>query len=96
MVSTEFRSEDRRAVVLPAAEAQEGIPERRKDVQNLFIEKDGVYINDRRVPVDAISDVLEPIFAEHPRLVVSIRADVDVEYGLVNDVHPDAAATVAA
>ena len=89
MVSTEFRSEDPRAVVLPEAQAQEGIPERRKDIQNLFIEKDGVYINDRRVPVVRVSDVLEPIFAEHPRLVVSIRADVDVPYGLVNDVQEE-------
>ena len=89
MVSTEFRSEDPREVVLPEAVAQEGIPERRRDIQNLFIEKDAVYINDRRVPVERISDVLEPIFAEHPRLVVSIRADVDVEYGLVNDVQEE-------
>ena len=89
MVSTEFRGEDPREVVLPEARAQEKIPERRKDIQNLFIEKDGIYINDQRVPLDQVSDVMRPIFAEHPRLVVSVRGDVDVEYGLVNDVQEE-------
>ena len=89
MVSTEFRSEEPREVVLPEARAEERIPERRKDIQNLFIEKDAVYVNDRRVPVERISDVMGPVFAEHPRLVVSIRADVDVAYGLMNDVQEE-------
>lgn len=89
MVSTEFRSEDPRAVVLPEAVAPERIPERRKDVQNLFIEKDAVYINDQRVPVAEVAEVMGPILAEHPRLVVSIRGDVDVEYELVNDVQEE-------
>jgi biopolymer transport protein ExbD len=89
MVSTEFRSEDPRGVVLPEAEALEKIPERRRDIQNLFIEEDAVYVNDQRVPLERISDVMGPIFAAHPRLVVSIRGDVDVKYGLVNDVQEE-------
>jgi biopolymer transport protein ExbD len=89
MVSTEFRSEDPRDVVLPQALAQEKIPEKRKDIQNLFIEEDAVYINDQRVPVTQISDIMRPIFAEHPRVVVSIRGDVDADYELVNDVQEE-------
>lgn len=89
MVSTTFRSEDPRDVILPEAQAQEKIPEKRKDIQNLFIEERGVYINDQSVPVAQISDVIGPIFAQHPRLVVSIRGDVDVPYDLVNDVQEE-------
>lgn len=90
MVSTTFRTEDPRDVILPEALAQEKIPEKRKDIQNIFIEEGGaVYINDQLVPVTQIADVIRPIFVEHPRLVVSIRGDVDVDYELVNDVQEE-------
>ena len=90
MVSTTFRTEDPRDVILPEALAQEKIPEKRKDIQNIFIEEGGaVYINDQLVPVTQVADVIRPIFVEHPRLVVSIRGDVDVDYELVNDVQEE-------
>ncbi len=90
MVSTTFRTEEPRNVILPEAQAQEKIPEKRKDIQNIFVEESGaVYINDQGVPVGQISDVIAPIYAEHPRLVVSIRGDVDVAYELVNDVQEE-------
>jgi biopolymer transport protein ExbD len=90
MVSTTFRSEQPRDVTMPEATAQEKIPEKRKDIQNLFIEESGaVYINDQSVPVSQISDVIAPIRLERVRLVVSIRGDVDVAYDLVNDVQEE-------
>jgi len=90
MVSTTFRTEEPRDVILPEALAQEKIPEKRKDIQNIFVEEGGaVYINDQQVPVTQIADVIRPIFVEHPRLVVSIRGDVDVNYELVNDVQEE-------
>ncbi|MEJ2152858.1 MAG: biopolymer transporter ExbD, partial [Gemmatimonadota bacterium] len=90
MVSTTFRSEQPRDVTMPEAMAQEKIPEKRKDIQNLFIEQSGaVYINDQNVPVSQISDVIAPIRLERVRLVVSIRGDVDVAYDLVNDVQEE-------
>lgn len=90
MVSTTFRTERPRDVTLPVAEAQEKIPEKRKDIQNLFVERGGaVYINDRNVPIEQISDVIAPIRVEQPRLVVSIRGDTDVPYEIVNDVQEE-------
>ncbi|MDX1623251.1 MAG: biopolymer transporter ExbD [Gemmatimonadota bacterium] len=90
MVSTTFRTERPRDVALPVAEAQEKIPEKRKDIQNLYIEQDGsIYINDQRVPVEQVSDIMAPIRAEQPRLVVSIRGDTDVPYDVVNDVQEE-------
>ena len=90
MVSTTFRTEQPRNVILPEAQAQEKIPEKRKDIQNVFIEENGaVYINDQNVPVNQIADIIRPIYAEHPRLVISIRGDVDVPYDVVNDVQEE-------
>jgi len=90
MVSTTFRSEEPRDVTMPQATAQEKIPEKRKDIQNLFIENSGaVYINDQNVPMSQISDVIAPIRLDRVRLVVSIRGDVDVRYDVVNDVQEE-------
>ena len=90
MVTTTFRAEQPRDVTMPEAMAQEKIPEKRKDIQNLFIERGGaVYINDRNVPVSQISDVIAPIRLDRARLVVSIRGDVDAPYALVNDVQEE-------
>lgn len=90
MVTTTFRSDDPREVITPDALAQEKIPEKRKDILNLYIEGNGaVYINDQRVPVPQVSDIIAPIRAEQPRLVVSIRGDVDVPYEVVNDVQEE-------
>lgn len=90
MVSTTFRQEQPRDVALPTAEAQEKIPEKRKDIQNLYVERGGsVYINDQRVPVDQVADIIRPIRVEQPRLVISIRGDTDVAYEIVNDVQEE-------
>ncbi|HUP02135.1 MAG TPA: biopolymer transporter ExbD [Gemmatimonadota bacterium] len=90
MVSTTFRAEDPRDVTMPVALAQEKIPEKRKDIQNVYIERSGaVYINDQQVPIPQISDIIAPIRVEQPRLVVSVRGDVDVPYDVVNDVQEE-------
>jgi biopolymer transport protein ExbD len=87
MVTTTFRTEDPRDVELPDALAQEKIPEKRKDIQHLYIERSGaVYLNDQPVPVEQVSDIIAPVRAENPRLVVAIRGDTDVRYDIANDV----------
>jgi biopolymer transport protein ExbD len=90
MVSTTFRSEQPRDVTMPEAQAQEKIPEKRKDIQHVYVERDGsVYVNDQRIPLNQISDVIRPVRAEQPRLVVAIRGDVDVRYEIVNDLQEE-------
>ena len=87
MVTTTFRTEEPRDVELPDALAQEKIPEKRKDIQHLYIERTGqVYLNDQRVPTPQISDIVAPVRADNPRLVVAIRGDIDVQYEIANDV----------
>ncbi|CAN5891316.1 biopolymer transporter ExbD [soil metagenome] len=86
MVTTTFRSEDPREVTVPEAAAQEKIPEKRKDIQHIYIESNGsVYINDQRTPLNQVSDVIGPLRAEQPRLVAAIRGDTDVPYEIVNN-----------
>jgi biopolymer transport protein ExbD len=90
MVTTTFRTEDPRDVVMPVAEAQEKIPEKRKDILHLYVERNGaVFINDQRIPMAQVSDIVTPVRAEQPRLVVALRGDTDVPYEVVNDVQEE-------
>lgn len=87
MVTTTFRKERPRDVELPQALAQEKIPEKRKDILHLYIERAGaIYINDQRVPVAQVSDVVAPMRLQSPRLVVAVRGDTEVPYEIANDV----------
>ncbi len=88
MVSTTFRKEQQRNVIFPRAEATQRSDEKRKNILHLYIEKDGsVYINDARVPMPQVSDIVLPLYRESDRrLVVSIRGDRDVPYKYVNQV----------
>jgi biopolymer transport protein ExbD len=82
MVSTTFRKEQKRQVVFPQAEATQQNDEKRKNILHVWVEQDGsVFINDRNIPHEQISDVVLPIYRDSDRqLVVSIRADRDVPY----------------
>lgn len=88
MVTTVFRSEDPREVVVPEAEATETVDERRQNIVHLWIEPDGaIFINDRRIPPGDVADVLNPLYIDTDRrLVVAIRADRDVPYSVIDDV----------
>lgn len=88
MVSTVFRQEQTRNVTMPEAAATQRVDEKRRDILHLWVEQDGgVYINDARVPVDNISDVVQPLYiASNQRLVVAIRSDRNVPYGVINEV----------
>jgi biopolymer transport protein ExbD len=54
----------------------------------VWVEPDGtVFINDAIVPIPAISAVLTPLYEQTARrLVVAIRGDRDVPYGVVDDI----------
>jgi len=88
MVSTVFRQEQTRDVSMPEAAATQRVDEKRRDILHLWVEQDGsVFINDALVPVQNISDVVQPQYiASNQRLVVAIRSDRNVPYGVINDV----------
>jgi biopolymer transport protein ExbD len=85
MVSTTFRKEKDRDVVIPEASATQKLDQPRKDILHVFVERDGgVYINDDRVPMEQVSSVVGPLYAENQALIVVIRSDEDVQYQWVD------------
>jgi biopolymer transport protein ExbD len=85
MVSTTFRKEKDRDVVIPEAAATQKLDQPRKDILHVFVERDGgVYINDDRVPMEQVSNVVGPLYAENQALIVVIRSDEDVQYQWVD------------
>ncbi|MGH7457919.1 MAG: ExbD/TolR family protein [Longimicrobiaceae bacterium] len=88
MVTTVFRTEQKREIERPEAEATEKVDERRKNIMHVWIEPDGsIFINDRRTePVDIVPLVRQAYIDTDRRLIVAIRADRDVPYRVINEV----------
>lgn len=88
MVSTTFRKEQPRNVIFPQAEATQKSDEKRKNILHLYVEENGaVFINDARVSMPEVSDVVLPLYRDSDRrLVVSIRGDRNVPYRHINQV----------
>ena len=85
MVSTTFRREEHRQFTAPEAEQTGKQEEPRKDVLHVYIEKNGgIYINDARLDMDQVSEVVRPLYAENQGLVIQLRADRDVPYALID------------
>lgn len=88
MVSTTFRKEQDRDVIFPRAEATQRSDEKRKNILHIYVEKQGaVFINDARVPIPLVSDIVLPLYRDSDRrLVIALRGDRDVPYKYVNQV----------
>lgn len=88
MVTTVFRKETPRDIEMPEAAATQRVDEKRKDILHVWVDPDGsVYINDAQVPMQNVSDVVQPEFERSERnLVVAIRADRAVPYGTINEI----------
>jgi biopolymer transport protein ExbD len=88
MVTTVFRTEQKRPVEMPDATATTRVDEKRKFILHVWIEQNGnIFINDALVPTAAVAGVVQPLLeASDRRLVVAIRADRDVPYHVINDV----------
>ena len=88
MVTTVFREERDQPIEWPEAEATEDIDERRDNILNIWVIQDGtVWINDEIVPMEDVSDVVQPLWVESDRqLRVSIRSDIRTPYLYVDAV----------
>ena len=82
MVSTVFPTEKPRRLDFPEAQATEKLDSPRKDVLNVYVEKDGnVYINDALVPMEQVAGAVQPHYLRTDgRLVTVLRADSEVPY----------------
>jgi biopolymer transport protein ExbD len=88
MVTTVFRKERSRDIVQPEAAATQPVDEKRKDILHLWVERDGsVFINDAHVPLENIAPLVQTAYEQSDRrLVVAIRSDREVAYGVINQV----------
>jgi biopolymer transport protein ExbD len=88
MVTTVFRKEQPREIVQPEAQATQQVDEKRKNILHLWVERDGtIFINDAIVPVGSVAGVVAPLYEQTDRrLVVAIRSDRDVPYGIINQI----------
>ena len=85
MVSTTFKRESTREYVPPEAESTQKREEPRKDVLHVYIEKEGgIYINDARLNMDQVSEVVRPLYAENRAMIVQLRSDRDVPYSQID------------
>ena len=82
MVTTVFQKDRKVDIVWPQAEATEKIDEKLKNILNIWVERDGdLYINDRLYQMEEVSAVISPLYLASERaLVISIRADREVQY----------------
>lgn len=88
MVTTVFRQEQERDIEWPEAEATQQIDETRDNIMYVWVERDGsIWINDRQVPLDNVSELVAPRWVEsNRRLRISLRADAEAPYRFVNAV----------
>ena len=86
MVSTVFRTDRERPIEWAEAAASEKIDEKIKNILNIWVERDGsIWINDQPVPMEEVSDVVLPLYAQSDRhLVISIRGDRETPYSYMD------------
>ncbi|MFW6331055.1 MAG: ExbD/TolR family protein [Gemmatimonadota bacterium] len=84
MVSTTFPAEKPIRMPWPQAEATEKLDEQRKNILHVFVTEEGnVFINDRNIPLEQVSNVVGPRYADNRNLLISLRADRNTPYGTI-------------
>ena len=86
MVTTVFQRDRNQPIVWPEAEATQKIDEKLKNILNIWVVRDGnIFINDRPFTMGEVSQVIAPLYAASERaLVISIRADREVQYTTID------------
>jgi biopolymer transport protein ExbD len=86
MVTTVFRTDKERPITWPEAEATERIDEKKKNILNIWVDRDGsIYMNDQPYTMDQIASVVAPLYvASDQFLVISIRGDREVPYRTID------------
>lgn len=86
MVTTVFPQDRERPIDWTEAAAAQKIDEKRDNILNVWIEKNGsIFINDQQYQMEQVSQVVAPLYANSQRaLVISIRGDRDTPYHLMD------------
>ncbi len=91
MVTTVFRTDRERDIIWPQAEATEKIDEKKKNILNIWVERDGsIFMNDQPYTMDQVSEVVAPLYADSDRrLVISVRGDREVPYSTMDQLQKE-------
>ena len=90
MVSTTFPQEKPRRMPWPEAEATKKLDEQRKDILHAFVTEAGqIFINDRLIPEEQVSNLIAPLYRENRQLVISLRADRNTPYSVIYNIQEE-------
>ena len=91
MVTTVFRTDRERDIIWPQAEATEKIDEKKKNILNIWVERNGaIFMNDQPYTMEQVSEVVAPLYADSDRrLVISIRGDREVPYSTMDQLQSE-------
>ena len=86
MVTTVFRTEKGLKIDLPEAKATERLL-KRKHASNIWVSRDGkISIDDKLITMEQVRFKVSEKLRDDPDLVVMIRSDKGVKYGIINDI----------
>jgi len=89
MVTTVLREFEGLPLILPSARKIEKL-ESKRNTTHVWVTKAGlVSIDDKRVPVPAIRNVIYAKIAENPKLTLSLKADRDTPMRVITDVQQE-------
>lgn len=91
MVTTVFRTDSDRDIIWPQAVATEKIDEKVQNILNIWVEQNGaIFMNDAPYQMSQLASVVGPMYAQSDRrLVISIRADREVPYRIIDQIQKE-------
>ncbi len=89
MVTTVLREYEGLPLILPSAKKIEKL-ESKRNTTHVWVSKAGlVSIDDKRVPIPAVRNVIYAKIAENPKLIISLKADRDTPMKVITDVQQE-------
>ena len=89
MVTTVLREFEGLPLILPSARKIEKL-ESKRNTTHVWVSKAGlVSIDDKRVPIPAVRNVIYAKIAENPKLTISLKADRDTPMKIITDVQQE-------
>ena len=89
MVTTVLREFEGLPLTLPSAKKIEKL-ESKRNTTHVWVSKAGlVSIDDKRVPIPTVRNVIYAKIAENPKLIISLKADRDTPMKIITDVQQE-------
>ncbi len=89
MVTTVLREYEGLPISLPSATRIEKL-ESKRNTAHLFVNKSGlVSIDDKRIPMPTVRNVMYAKLAENPKLTTSLKGDKDTPMKIITELHQE-------